>query len=65
MFPTLFQYLVGISAAARENDIYVVINGRERLDCTDNSVGEYCPNTTEYLFITNVVFDRTGAVIDR
>ena len=59
--------MVTISTAARQNDIYVVINGRERLDCTTEpkDSGEECPEEKVYVFNTNVVFDRTGAVIDR
>ncbi|XP_041971884.1 vanin-like protein 1 isoform X1 [Aricia agestis] len=63
--PDLYdEVLVTISSAARQNAIYVVINIEELVDCThDNS--EYCPEPERYLFNTNVVFDRTGAVIDR
>ncbi|KAJ8711351.1 hypothetical protein PYW07_008593 [Mythimna separata] len=62
------EFLVTISSAARTNDIYVVINGREHMDCTipdTAAAGEYCPEEKEYIFNTNVVFDRSGAVIDR
>lgn len=54
-----------MSAAARDNQIYVVINTRELMDCTRNDTGEYCPELKEYIFNTNVVFDRNGTVIDR
>ncbi|XP_053617654.1 vanin-like protein 1 [Plodia interpunctella] len=56
--------MVSISRAARENQIYVVVNVQERMDCAD-APGEYCPEQKVYLFNTNVVFDRTGTVIDR
>ncbi|XP_049879631.1 vanin-like protein 1 isoform X2 [Pectinophora gossypiella] len=63
--PDLYnEHLVTISAAARANDIYVVINIQEELDCTKDR-GEECPEQKEYKFNTNVVFNRTGAVIDR
>ncbi|XP_013146606.1 PREDICTED: vanin-like protein 2 isoform X2 [Papilio polytes] len=63
--PELYdEILVSISAAAREHLIYVVINVQEVMDCS-NAPGEYCPEQKEYLFNTNVVFDRNGAVIDR
>ncbi|XP_053617655.1 vanin-like protein 1 [Plodia interpunctella] len=56
--------LVAISKAARDNGIYVVINVQEQMDCS-SSLGEYCPEKKVYRFNTNVVFDRSGAVIDR
>ncbi|KPI96015.1 Vanin-like protein 2 [Papilio xuthus] len=63
--PELYdEILVSISAAARVHQIYVVINVQEVMDCND-APGEYCPEQKEYLFNTNVVFDRNGAVIDR
>ncbi|XP_050677594.1 vanin-like protein 1 isoform X1 [Leptidea sinapis] len=58
------EVLVKISTAAKENAVYVVINLQEVMDC-ENVTGEYCPEKKEYLFNTNVVFDRAGAVIDR
>lgn len=61
----LFQILVNVSAAALEHGIYVVINTEEVVDCTSNPVGEDCPEAKRYLFNTNVVFDRSGAIIDR
>lgn len=51
--------------AARQNEIYVVINGRETMDCTIQNTDEYCPEEKVYVFNTNVVFNREGAVIDR
>uniref|UniRef100_A0A2A4K2W7 CN hydrolase domain-containing protein n=1 Tax=Heliothis virescens TaxID=7102 RepID=A0A2A4K2W7_HELVI len=66
LYPDMFdEFMVGISTAARDNQIYVVINGRELMDCTIQNAGEYCPEEKSYIFNTNVVFDRTGAVIDR
>ncbi|KAJ2942846.1 hypothetical protein O0L34_g15035 [Tuta absoluta] len=65
--PDLYdQVLVNMSSAAREHQVYVVVNIQEEVDCT-NSVptGEECPDPKRYLFNTNVVFDRNGAVIDR
>lgn len=44
--------------------MYVVVNVQEEMDCGD-APGEYCPEPRVYLFNTNVVFDRNGAVIDR
>jgi hypothetical protein len=58
------QILVALSTAAREHGIYLVVNLQEEMDCHD-APGEYCPVDRTYLFNTNVVFDRTGAVIDR
>ncbi|XP_039751967.1 vanin-like protein 1 [Pararge aegeria] len=65
--PELYdEFLVAISSAAIENDIYVVINLEELLNCTSGYVtGESCPEQKVYIFSTNVVFDRSGAVIDR
>ncbi|XP_049699303.2 vanin-like protein 1 isoform X2 [Helicoverpa armigera] len=66
LYPTMFdEFMVAISTAARANQIYVVINGREMMDCTIQNTGENCPEEKTYIFNTNVVFDRTGAVIDR
>ncbi|XP_004928912.1 vanin-like protein 2 isoform X1 [Bombyx mori] len=66
LHPNLYDnIMVSISAAARTNQIYVVVNGRELMDCTKNDTGEPCPELKEYIFNTNVVFDRNGAVIDR
>ncbi|XP_068623393.1 vanin-like protein 1 isoform X1 [Battus philenor] len=63
--PDLYDaILVSISEAARQHQIYVVINLQELMDC-NNAPGEYCPEQKKYQFNTNVVFDRTGAVIDR
>ncbi|XP_050353057.1 vanin-like protein 2 isoform X3 [Nymphalis io] len=59
------EILVSISSAARQNQIYVVINVQEVLNCTDDATVEYCPERKVYLFNTNVVFDRNGTVIDR
>ncbi|KAM3963991.1 vanin-like protein 1 [Aphomia sociella] len=65
--PELYDdYMVLISNAARNNSIYVVINVQERMDCTSTAATEeLCPEQIVYLFNTNVVFDRNGAVIDR
>ncbi|XP_032526858.2 vanin-like protein 2 isoform X1 [Danaus plexippus] len=65
--PELYdEILVSISAAARQNEIYVVINVQEILNCTNpQAEGENCPEQKQYLFNTNVVFNRSGAVIDR
>ncbi|CAH0713806.1 unnamed protein product, partial [Brenthis ino] len=64
--PELFgEVLVSISSAARHHQIYVVINVQEFLNCTIEATGENCPENKNYVFNTNVVFDRAGAVIDR
>lgn len=60
-----FQLLVAMSAAARRNAIYVVINVRESVDCRQPQQGEECPEEKLYIFNTNVVLDRSGSVIDR
>ncbi|KAJ0173032.1 hypothetical protein K1T71_011208 [Dendrolimus kikuchii] len=66
LHPEIYDDLfVSMSAAARNNQIYVVLNTRELLDCTRNDTGEECPELKEYIFNTNVVFDRNGTVIDR
>ncbi|XP_052738828.1 vanin-like protein 1 [Bicyclus anynana] len=67
LHPELYnEFLVAISSAALENDIYVVINVEELLDCSNGAVdGETCPEEKAYVFNTNVVFNRTGAVINR
>lgn len=57
---------MAISKAARDNEIYVVINIQEEMNCAEpHAEDEYCPEEKNYLFNTNVVFDRNGAVIDR
>ncbi|CAB3220552.1 unnamed protein product [Arctia plantaginis] len=64
--PDLYDgLLVAMSAAARRNAIYVVINGRESVDCRQPQQGEDCPEQQLYIFNTNVVIDRNGSVIDR
>ncbi|XP_045454230.1 vanin-like protein 1 [Melitaea cinxia] len=66
VYPDLYdEILVTISSAARQNEIYVVINIEEFLNCIINSDNEYCPQLNLYLFNTNVVFDRNGTIIDR
>ncbi|XP_037292535.1 vanin-like protein 2 isoform X2 [Manduca sexta] len=66
LHPELYDnLLVAISKAARDNQIYVLVNIRELMDCTHNDTGELCPEAKKYTFNTNVVFDRTGKVIDR
>ncbi|XP_028172897.1 vanin-like protein 2 isoform X1 [Ostrinia furnacalis] len=63
--PDLYnEILVSLSAAARQHEIYVLVNLQEEMDCRD-APGEYCPEEKTYVFNTNVVFDRTGAIIDR
>jgi hypothetical protein len=66
-FP-LVQILVTLSRLAMSYKTYLVANVQEVLYCNDTS--EYCPYEDDdddkyYLFNTNVVFDRTGAVINR
>ncbi|XP_045771208.1 vanin-like protein 2 isoform X2 [Maniola jurtina] len=65
--PELYdEVLVSISEAAKQSQIYVVINVQEMMDCKNGgSPGENCPKQKQYRFNTNVVFDRNGAVIDR
>ncbi|XP_039752572.1 vanin-like protein 2 [Pararge aegeria] len=66
-YPTLYdEILVSISAAAKQNQIYVVINVQELMNCSNGELsGEKCPEQKQYRFNTNVVFDRNGAVINR
>ncbi|KAG7303463.1 hypothetical protein JYU34_011983 [Plutella xylostella] len=64
--PTLYDdILVQLSAAAAEHQVYLVVNVIELLNCSANPTGEDCPERQEYQFNTNVVFDRSGAVISR
>ncbi|XP_045454342.1 vanin-like protein 1 [Melitaea cinxia] len=66
LYPDLYdEILVTISSAARQNEIYVVVNIEEYVNCVTNPDDEYCPQSNVYLFNTNVVFDRNGAIIDR
>ncbi|CAH2093814.1 unnamed protein product [Euphydryas editha] len=66
LHPELYdEVLVSISAAARQNEIYVVINIQEIVNCITNPNDEYCPQLNLYYFNTNVVFDRNGTIIDR
>lgn len=66
LHPDLYdEILVTISSAARQNEIYAVVNIEEYVDCIKNPNNEYCPRSKVYLFNTNVVFDRHGAIIDR
>ncbi|CAH0399339.1 unnamed protein product [Chilo suppressalis] len=65
LHPHLFdEILVALSSAARNHGIYLVVNVQEEMDCRI-SPEEYCPEQKTYIFNTNVVFDRSGAVIDR
>lgn len=61
-------FLVEISCRARESKKYVVINLTEKEDCTKKSQADKkdprpCASNGLSIFNTNVVFDRTGAVI--
>ncbi|CAG9791382.1 unnamed protein product [Diatraea saccharalis] len=65
LYPDLFdEVLVSLSSAARQHNIYLVVNIQEEMDC-NNSPEEFCPEQKTYIFNTNIVFDRAGAVIDR
>ncbi|XP_012234830.1 vanin-like protein 1 isoform X2 [Linepithema humile] len=55
------ETLKKISCAARQNEIYVVINIAEKLPCTEDP----CPKDKVFYYNTNVVFDRTGKIIAR
>ncbi|XP_011563638.3 vanin-like protein 2 isoform X1 [Plutella xylostella] len=64
--PALYDdILVQLSAAAAEHQVYLVVNVIELLNCSTNPTGEACPERQKYQFNTNVVFDRSGAVISR
>lgn len=52
------KVLESISCAAKKNSIYVVINYPERVRMSKNT-------EKFYLYNTNLVFDRNGAVIAR
>lgn len=55
-----------MSESARRYELYLVINIQEKMNCSEpQAEEEYCPEAKNYLFNTNVVFDRTGAVINR
>lgn len=56
------QSLRSISCAAREHNMYVVVNHHERVDCDDDP---NCPDDGFLLYNTNVVFDRGGRVVAR
>ncbi|XP_011165400.1 vanin-like protein 1 [Solenopsis invicta] len=55
------ETLKKISCAARNNEIYVVLNIAEKEACT----AEPCPNDKVFYYNSNVVFDRTGKIIAR
>jgi len=55
------QTLKKISCAARDNNIYVVINIAEKAPCYDVP----CPRDKVFYYNSNVVFDRTGKIIAR
>ncbi|KAG6459530.1 hypothetical protein O3G_MSEX011434 [Manduca sexta] len=59
------KVLVDLSTAAKTYEMYVVVNLRERVNCTTPNENRKCPGKQVYLFNTNVVFDRKGAVIMR
>lgn len=55
------QTIQNISCAARQHEMYIVINHQEKVNCTEND----CPADGYLVYNTNVVFDRKGAVIAR
>ncbi|XP_011165375.2 vanin-like protein 1 isoform X2 [Solenopsis invicta] len=55
------EALKKISCAARNNEIYVVLNIAEKEACT----AEPCTNDKVFYYNSNVVFDRTGKIIAR
>ncbi|XP_011165376.2 vanin-like protein 1 [Solenopsis invicta] len=55
------ETLKKISCAARNNEIYVVLNIAEKEAC----IAEPCPNDKVFYYNSNVVFDRTGKIIAR
>ncbi|XP_058803521.1 vanin-like protein 1 [Phymastichus coffea] len=58
-----YEYsLKAISCAAKEYQIYVLINHREKVNCT---FGQGCPTDGFLIYNTNVAFDRKGKVIAR
>lgn len=54
--------LKNVSCAARKTKKYVLINLTEKSDCTIDE-NNNCPEDKIIYYNTNVVFDRTGAVI--
>ncbi|CAB0040223.1 unnamed protein product [Trichogramma brassicae] len=58
-----FSYsLRALSCAARDRNMYVVANHREKYICTAQ---KGCPRDNLLVYNTNVVFDRRGAVVAR
>lgn len=55
------QTLKRISCAAKENQIYVVINIAEKLPCNRST----CTKYDKVYYNTNIVFDRNGKIIAR
>jgi len=57
------QNVVLLACAAKSNGIYVVINLGEIRDCELDQ--NDCPEDGAFHYNTNVVFDRSGAVISK
>ncbi|KAL0266530.1 UNVERIFIED_CONTAM: hypothetical protein PYX00_009039 [Menopon gallinae] len=56
-----YEPVRAMSESAAKSNIYVVVNLYERVECS-NSTTE-CPPRGYFLYNTNVVFDRNGAVV--
>lgn len=64
------EIVMELSCAAREKETYIVVNLSEISDCTDESQialndTRRCSSSGLNRYNTNVVFDRTGAVVSR
>ncbi|XP_063979654.1 vanin-like protein 3 [Diachasmimorpha longicaudata] len=57
----VMECLKAISCAANRFNMYIAVNIREKEQCT----GERCSKDGHNLYNTNVVFDRSGAVVAR
>ncbi|CAG5102078.1 Similar to vanin-like: Vanin-like protein 1 (Drosophila melanogaster) [Cotesia congregata] len=55
----VMEAVKAMSCAAKRHAMYIVINVREKEKCT----GENCSKDGHNLYNTNLVFDRTGAIV--
>ncbi|RZF47487.1 hypothetical protein LSTR_LSTR007414 [Laodelphax striatellus] len=59
----LAEHLRVLSCAAKNNNMYVVVNLDEKISCDADMQG--CPKDRLIFFNTNIVFDRNGTILSK